>query len=276
MENITAFKNGYPLRYPVVGGKLFFPGVTDADYYQHHYELWTSDGTDAGTSLVKDIYFGNETSKIYEMTAFKDKVYFGATDGPSNNEVWLSDGTESGTKMLKDIYVGGTSDPAQFTPVDSLMYFVAYDEPNKLKLYRTNGTEAGTYHVPLTIQMQPTMQLYSGDSILYWTDYGKLYRLGKGSEPNGIKEELADAASFSVYPNPSTGSFSVTLNGLQNESAILLITDLSGREAGAKIPVNIHAGENTMLINTALKPGLYTITLSMRSGVLSKRLFIVN
>ena len=62
---------------PEKGYYAFFQ-ATDAD---HGEELWITDGTPAGTRMVKDINPGVATSNIQYLTRFNDKVVFGANDG---------------------------------------------------------------------------------------------------------------------------------------------------------------------------------------------------
>ena len=72
-------------------------------------ELWKSDGTDAGTVLVKDINPGPEDGSISNLTAFDGELLFEADDGSSGDELWKSDGTETGTVLVKDICPGSCS-----------------------------------------------------------------------------------------------------------------------------------------------------------------------
>jgi ELWxxDGT repeat protein len=66
------------------------------------YELWRSDGTQAGTVLVKDIRVGTEptTYDYYavdtppqSLTNVNDTLFFSAVDEPGVFDLWKSDGT---------------------------------------------------------------------------------------------------------------------------------------------------------------------------------------
>src|SRR5688572_11338996 len=96
-----------------MGGKLFFThddGRTGA-------ELYISDGTEAGTRLVKDIRPGAAGSSPSSLTAIDGTLYFAADDGVSGRELWVSDGTAAGTRRLADIYPGTSgSSPFGITP----------------------------------------------------------------------------------------------------------------------------------------------------------------
>jgi ELWxxDGT repeat protein len=94
-------------------------------------ELWRTDGTEAGTYMVKDIYphqCCNGESTPYGMTDAYGVVFFNASDGVAGRELWTTDGTEAGTTMVLDFFPGpGHSSPSWFTPMNGRLFFVADD-----------------------------------------------------------------------------------------------------------------------------------------------------
>lgn len=122
-------------------GALFFSQSTET----HGDELWRSDGTLEGTTLVKDIAAGAGSSAPRSIVGSDRYVFFVANDGSHGNELWRSDGTAAGTILLKDIRRGGESSaPSQLTVVGNVLYFVASDGVAGLELWRSDGTQAGT------------------------------------------------------------------------------------------------------------------------------------
>src|SRR5262249_38054003 len=65
-----------------------------------------SDGTAAGTYLVKDIDSGAADSNPGRLVAVNAETFFDASDGVHGDELWKSDGTAAGTVLVKDINPG--------------------------------------------------------------------------------------------------------------------------------------------------------------------------
>lgn len=107
-------------------------------------ELWTSDGSYAGTRRVKDIYSGYKDSNPSALTASGTKLYFTADDGSNGRELWVTDGTEANTLMLK-VNPGASTSPTWLTAGDNgTLFFFADDGTNGTELWHTDGTVLGT------------------------------------------------------------------------------------------------------------------------------------
>ncbi|HYK43967.1 MAG TPA: ELWxxDGT repeat protein, partial [Parafilimonas sp.] len=117
-----------------------------ADDGVHGNELWRSDGTAAGTFMVKDIEPGAASTYLYNITAVNGKIYFSAATAAYGLEPWVSDGTENGTQLLMDIKPGPLwSYPTEFAGADNQVYFVSDGDFSSWgALWKTDGTTAGT------------------------------------------------------------------------------------------------------------------------------------
>ncbi len=114
----------------------------------HSDELWRTDGTQAGTKMVKDIYTGAANAGApEELTVAGNTLYFSADDGSHGRELWKSDGTEAGTKLVRDVDFGSeASNPGYLTAVGNELYFAATDGSanHGRELWKSDGTSAGT------------------------------------------------------------------------------------------------------------------------------------
>jgi ELWxxDGT repeat protein len=141
------------------GALILFTGCDSV----HGCELWRTDGTRQGTTLVKDINPGSPGSKPHELTAFDGKVLFAADDGTHGRELWRSDGTAAGTRLVKDIdpiRIAATdstygSNPYNLVKLGGQVFFVANNSscncrvegPGGAELWRSDGKAAGTQMV---------------------------------------------------------------------------------------------------------------------------------
>jgi ELWxxDGT repeat protein len=98
----------------VFNGKMYFEATDNLK----GSELWQSDGTSAGTILLKDINAGINSTSPKDFFVGNTNLYFIADDGTHGYEPWKTDGTASGTTLIADINPGLNS---------SLSYFVASD-----------------------------------------------------------------------------------------------------------------------------------------------------
>lgn len=125
----------------VIGSVLYFR----ADDGIIGPELWKSDGTQQGTSVVKDIRPGAGGSSPESLVDVNGHLYFIANNGTTGKEVWKSNGTNGGTVLVKDVFPkGGSSNPAHLTNVNGKLFFAANDGSHGYELWMTDGTAAGT------------------------------------------------------------------------------------------------------------------------------------
>lgn len=128
----------------VVGSTVYFVAATPTT----GNELWKTDGTAAGTVLVKDIRAGTGGSGPAQLTNVNGTIYFRANDGTNGYELWKSDGTAAGTVLVKDVFSGtNNAGLVYLTNSNGTLLFRASDGVNGYELWKSDGTAAGTVMV---------------------------------------------------------------------------------------------------------------------------------
>ena len=141
----------YPSDLAAFNGKLYFAGMHPSDGYQ----LFTTDGTSAGTAMVKDIAgppggYGLPGSYPTDLTAAGGLLYFSATDTSHGTQLWATDGTAAGTALMTtgNAARGGTA-PQFLTADGGTLYFTGFSpstgtQRNGFQLWASDGTQATT------------------------------------------------------------------------------------------------------------------------------------
>ena len=134
-------------------GQAVFTAKDGTDVYESR-ELWVTDGTSAGTMLVKDISTGVDSngypnrSRHFGLTVIDANVYFWANDGVNGAEPWVTDGTSANTKLVADINNSGDSSPtaessSQFIKFGDQVYFQANNGINGMEIWSTSPLLGG-------------------------------------------------------------------------------------------------------------------------------------
>lgn len=179
-----------------------------ADDDEHGKELWITDGTAEGTSLLADVDPGQAGSNPVGVTTVGDEIFFAADDGVHGQELWRSDGTPGGAELVADINPGpGGSNGARGVAVDGAFFFSADDGVHGLELWRSDGTQEGT------ALMKDVAPGPNGGAL--WTEMaaasGKLIFTARSpdeGEEVWVSDGTADGTRLLVaaYPGPRPGS----------------------------------------------------------------------
>ena len=203
--------NGYnPSKIAQIGSTFYFIG-SDSTNGQ---ELWKSDGTMAGTQLIKDINPGADGSLSlttgWSPFAIGNVLYFTADDGSTGSELWMSDGTTQGTELVLDIEPNsGDSYPRDFVSFNNELYFIASDSSNGDELWKSDGTSSGTSMVTNIAESNWDAEFLTvvDDIILFRAGIqGQGYELWKSDGTASGTELLKDirVGGYSSTPNHFT------------------------------------------------------------------------
>ncbi len=158
------FASGDPREMTPLGdGRIVFSARAGRDmpFEEAGRELWVTDGTAAGTTLLKNIRpdVGEDTqaplssNPVRFLSLPNGKVLFTADDGIHGREPWVTDGTADGTQLLADLNPGpGGSDTAfrhtaRFLDDGRLQFSTRYETPDGSSVteqWVTDGTPGGT------------------------------------------------------------------------------------------------------------------------------------
>jgi trimeric autotransporter adhesin len=216
------------------GAKAFFTAYGTAVYFQatdgsSGYELWKTDGTTAGTVLLKDINSGSGSSSPSGILATSTNLFFFADDGATGMEIWMSDGTPGGTALLKDINPGAASSTGTNTSFvkagSGPIYFAANDGVNGAEFWRTLGSAGSTVLMadinPGSGSSNPANMLCINNNVYFAANDGTT-----GIEPwtfdplaAGIME-IKNDLSIQLFPNPNNGVFYLRSNEEETEVSI--------------------------------------------------------
>lgn len=107
-------------------------------------ELWRTDGTVAGTFILKDINIGTRTasSNPFGFYNYKGMVYFFARDNTGKFFLFKTDGTKEGTLKI-DVDAFDSAFSLNFIEFKNSLYILR----EKAKLWKTDGTKEGTQKV---------------------------------------------------------------------------------------------------------------------------------
>ena len=132
-----------PQGFSVSGGTLYFAAYGPIG----GPELWKTDGTEAGTVLVKDIVPGPKSSNPNKLTDVAGTLFFFTGD----RGLWKSDGTEAGTILVSDVALPYSPMSEMPRPTAALasgtFFFMGTDGVAGQELWKSDGTSAGTARI---------------------------------------------------------------------------------------------------------------------------------
>ncbi len=182
--NLSPDFNGLGARIMTPFGMYFFAKTRDVNGdgdldFGDFYDLWRTDGTEAGTvkitsrQTLPDTLFLSDRND--EAILIGNDVFVAGSDSnsSSNNgtEIYRINTTSGTATLLRDIAPGvNSSDPSGFVLAGNTVYFAASDSSNNRELWKTDGTSQGTQQVADTNAIgssDPRSLVVMGNSLFY-------------------------------------------------------------------------------------------------------------
>jgi ELWxxDGT repeat protein len=171
------YMGSYPIRLTEFNGVLYF----QADNRGNGYELWRSNGTAAGTFIVKDIRREDLGSgevlapvDMGNMITTTEALYFTAIKANGKNALWRSDGTGTGTRPYFE-FAGTPESQILAKDGNSLTFSLTYD--THVELWKSNGTSTGTVKIsdiPEMDNIPNPAVVETLDGVHYFIGYGPM------------------------------------------------------------------------------------------------------
>lgn len=255
-------------------GKLYFFG------YQYGFSyLMVTDGTSAGTQVIRQTYSGENPPYNYDeiTTGFSycgNQLFF--TNFGYRNNVWKTDGTAAGTFELTPT---GNYDRFfnQFACAKNYLYFLAQGTD---KVWRTDGSVANTQPFSVTVMKNGQMDVpenqitgvplsmlaTDGDNLFINSYTGvsgwELYSITAElpvflqNEEAGIKK---NSMSLTIYPNPVVDKLYLKVSQGQK------IDNVEIYDAGGRKLTSYRMYGNEIDV-TQIPSGIYLIRVQMKDG----------
>ncbi|HEX2611859.1 MAG TPA: hypothetical protein VHK68_12680 [Gemmatimonadales bacterium] len=127
-------------------GRYYFEASTESD----GWEIWSTDGTRAGTRMLADLCPG-DCSGVFpgSLRAVRNRLLF-TVHNPAGGgaKLWQSDGTVQGTRMIQTNrdYQRTGDGPVQVA-AGHVLFTASYPPAAPPQLWRTDGTKMGTFPI---------------------------------------------------------------------------------------------------------------------------------
>ena len=190
------------------------------DQWKSEAELWKSDGTATGTSLIKTDVL--DAGKRYHLTNLNGSLFFNFVSSSTlqedfssqlKTEFWKSNGTVEGTVKVNDTTFKGIQYP--FSSVNNTLLFFAEDESHGSELWRLKNELVEEVAPPTCATgVDPqTIQAGEGTALWWWSDSALTANINQGIGSINLPTDFKW-----IYPEETT-TYTVTATGADETTA---------------------------------------------------------
>ena len=271
--------------------KMYFSANTDTE----GYELWVTDGTTDGTTMVTNLMNTAEENGAhpFSLVEFDGDLYFSALStgilyklplsAPfvrnsldhiifNDVEVTLNESLNSEDALSFDIAAGNLTGDITITPPSGFQLSLTSDagyQTTPLVITPTDGAvNTKVYVVPDLTELGTISGRIKIESPGIYPQKIGVTASGIESTVSISQKEVLDRM-LNVYPNPSNGIINISYTG--NEAFTTRLIDLAGKVVQASKQTSI---ENTILDVSNLSKGIYILQVHTTNAVISRRIII--
>jgi len=226
-------------------------------------ELWRSNGTAAGTALVKDINPGLPSSSPGAVTVSNKILFFAADNGVNGAELWRSNGTTGGTYLVKDLRKGSAgAGISSMVAFDGRVFFNADDGISGSEPWQSH--ENGDTHLvrdirPGPLASSPVHFIRMGDGVYFSAREGdtggyNFYRYFDGTRVTDLQDPTADTHAPVVQRDGRGLFFTATEQGSGKE---LWRYGTPGSSYGLVADINVGTGSSEVKDLTAISDRVF-------------------
>ena len=270
----TALFQNIPDAFALIGNTMLFAADDGTGT-----ELWKTDGTAAGTMMIKVLATGLFANAPSDFTTVGNRAFF--VTGGKADTLWVTDGTTAGTTEVAT-FDGTLIDPLAYD--GKLAFIESAPDGTESSLWVSDGTASGTTQVTSFPSQGPAVGIYTPSVGMYTPTMvildGKLYfSAPPPPRTNDFESDtlwVSDGTTAGTTPMPGVPAgadvstlavedgklyFSVQ-NSIYNPDQLWVT---SGTAAGTRMVVNLGTNFPTITQLVAAGPKLYVFTSSSLS-----------
>jgi large repetitive protein len=252
--------------------KLYFRGKAVNSNFGS--ELWVSDGTIAGTKMVKDIADGFSNSEVRNMTIYQNRLFFGAKTDFGNEKLWLLNTAGTNATEAYSAFAGNEYYGVDVLPFRDSLVFGGYRSAiggelmmgnlttNSLKVISDQSPASNDAFYPTNLTKTKKLLFFQATTTATGRELWAFDPLK--SSVSVFRPELV-AERLEVSPNPATDMLRISRGSLTGDCTIEVF-DARGK---AMLRSQIDASDSFSILSVQdLSAGVYQVIVrDARGGV---------